>query len=229
MCSLDKLNDQATQKAFNKKVVTATNYLQAYVKHRLYIAESMGVLPRNMYSSTDIIDSGIVAFYEKGYDIDMDANKIKLKLFKIVVTLLDALFKNEAFHKNTMSTDTILKDELEHLEEHFTVDSDMDYIMHEELTDISYSNKNEQQYFAYNNSNDLILNAFELKDITTEQSKKALGHLYSWLPLNVSNIVDLYVFGKLSFEEISMIKKIETKRIATIFKEIKETFKNHIN
>ena len=207
MCSIDKLNDQATQKAFNRKVVTATNFLQAYVKHRLYIAESMGIIPKNMYSSADIIDSGIVAFYEQGYDIDMNANNIKLKLFKIVTTNLDTLFKNEDFHKNTMSTDTILKDELEHLEEHYTVDLDLDFIMNEELNDISYNNNNELQYFAYNNSNDLILNAFELKNITTEQSTKALGHLYSWLPLNVSNIVDLYVFGKLSFEEISIIKK----------------------
>lgn len=47
----------------------------------------------------------------------MDDTHIKLKLFKIVDTNLDALFKNEDFHKITTSTDTILKEELESLEE----------------------------------------------------------------------------------------------------------------
>ena len=42
MCSIDKLNDKTTLDIFNKKVVSATQHLQAYIKHRLYICESTG-------------------------------------------------------------------------------------------------------------------------------------------------------------------------------------------
>ena len=108
MCSLEKLKDKATQNAFNKKVVYVTQHLQAYVKHRLYIAESTGIIPKNMYISNDFIDEGIAKFYENGYDIDMDAASIKIKLFKIVDSDLDDLFKKEAYHKNTTSTSSIL-------------------------------------------------------------------------------------------------------------------------
>ena len=64
MCNVDKLTDKATLKEFNKKVVSATQHLQAYVKHRLYIAESTKIIPKNMYKSHDIIDEGIEKFYE---------------------------------------------------------------------------------------------------------------------------------------------------------------------
>ena len=93
MGSIDKLNDKATQAAFDKKVVSASQQLHPYVKHRLYIAQSMGVIPKNMYSSSGVIDEGIAKFYENGYDIDIEPNALKLKLFKFVDDELDAIFK----------------------------------------------------------------------------------------------------------------------------------------
>jgi hypothetical protein len=230
MGSIEKLNEKAAQTAFEKKVVSASQQLHPYVKHRLYIAESTGVIPKNMYSSNGIIDESIAEFYEKGYDMDIKANTLKLKLFKYVVADLDLIFKKEAFHKNTISTNTILKEELAALEEKYTIDDGFDYVMNEDLDDISYQqNGHHKHLFLYEDNKNSILNAFEINNISSNNSKKALGNLYSWLPLNVSNIVDLYVFGKLSFEEISKIKTIEIKRIVQIFNEIKKNFSNHID
>lgn len=230
MSSIEKLNDKATQTAFNKKVVTASQHLHPYVKHRLYIAESTGIIPKNMYASNGIIDESIAEFYENGYDIDIEPNTLKLKLFKIVDTALDAIFKKEAFHKNTISTHTILEEELEALEEHYTIDDGFDYVMNEDLNDISYQqNGHNKHLFLYDDDSNAVLSALDAKTISLNNGKKALGDLYSWLPLNVSNIVDLFIFGRLSFEEISKIKSIETKRIVLIFDEIKKNFNNHIN
>ncbi|ALJ03786.1 hypothetical protein APS56_00855 [Pseudalgibacter alginicilyticus] len=230
MNSLEKLNDKATQTAFNKKVISATHHLHPYVKHRIYIGESMKILPKNMYTSNGIIDESIIKLFENGYNIDNDTSDIKLKLFKIVDADLYTLFKKEAFHNKTMSTTSILQEELDDLEENYTIDDDLDYIMTEELNDISYKQHNKHQHlFLYDDNNSSILNAFNKQDLTLDNSKKALGNLYSWLPLNVSNIVDLYVFGKLSFEEISQIKTIEIKRIELIFDEIKKNFNDHVN
>ena len=230
MCSIDKLNDKTTQKEFNKKVVSATHHLQAYVKHRLYIAESTRIIPKNMYKSNDIIDEGIAKFYEAGYDIDDDAATIKIKLFKIVDTDLDELFKKEKFHQNTMSTHSILKDELDGLDESFTVDEDFDLIMHDELSDISYKQDNEAKHvFLYDDNNSIIKNAMEISDLSLKRNKHLLGKLYTWLPLRVSDIVDLFVFGKLTFEEIAKVKTIETKRVERILKLAIEDFKEHLD
>lgn len=229
MCTIDKLTDKTTQTEFDKKVVSATQHLQAYVKHRLYIAESTKIIPKNMYKSHDIIDEGIAKFYERGYNIDADAASIKIELFKIVDNDLDELFKKEAFHQNTMSTHSILQDELDGLDEAFTADEGFDFIMNEELSDISYHQDHEdKQVFVYDDKNASIEHAFEISDISTKRNKHLLGKYYTWLPLKVSDIVDLFVFGKLSFEDIATIKNIETKRVERILELAIEDFKEHL-
>ncbi|PKQ46287.1 hypothetical protein [Confluentibacter flavum] len=229
MSSFEKIIDRKTQIAFNKKVLSASQQLHPYVKHRLYIAESTGVLPKNMFTSNGIIDESIATFYENGYDIDCGIHAIKLKLFKIVDKDLDTLFKKEAFHKNTISTNSILEEELDGLDEQYTIDDDWDFIMGEELNDISYHQPDKHNHiFLYDDNNSSILNAFDMEHVSANNSQKALGSLYTWLPLNVSNIVDLYIFGKLSFEDISKVKNIESSRVELIFDEIIKKFKNHI-
>ena len=230
MSTFEQLLDKTTQTTFNKKVVTASQQLHGYVKHRIYIGESLGILPKNMYTSNGVIDDSIIKFFEEGYNIDSDLESIKLKLFKIAIKTLDMLFKKEAFHKRTMSTNTILEEELDSLEESYTIDADWDFIMGEELDDISYSNdKKYKQTFLYDDVYCPVLDAFQSKDMSLKKSRKVLGNLYQWLPLNVSNIVDLYVFGKLNFEDISKVKNIEAQRIVHIFDEIKKNFSNHID
>lgn len=230
MCTIDKLKDKSTQKEFDKKVVSATQHLQAYVKHRLYIAESTKIIPKNMYKSNDIIDEGIAKFYEQGYNIDADANTIKIELFKIVDADLDELFKKEAFHQNTMSTHSILTDELDGLDEKFTVDEDFDFIMNEELSDISYHQDQEKKHvFVYEDKNSSLQNAFETSNISTKRNKYLLGKFYTWLPLRVSDVVDLFIFGKLSFEDIAIIKNIEVRRVERILELVMEDFKEHLD
>jgi len=230
MSTLKKIQDKNTQTEFDKKVLSAIKHLRAYTKHRLYIAESTGVLPRNMYSSSDIIDESIAKFYSKGINIDLEEMAIKLKLFKIVDNDLNELFKKEAFHKDTQSTSTILKEELDSLEEKYTLDADLDYVMNEDLEDISYQQDNKHKHlFLYDDKNASVINALEMEDISSQHTKKLLGKFYTWLPMNVTDIVDLFVFGKLSFEDISKIKDIEIKRIERIFEGVRKSFRKNLS
>ena len=230
MCSIENINDKATKLAFDKRVITATQQIHPYVKHRLYIAESMRIIPKNMYSSNGVIDESIAQFYENGFNIDSDVSTIRIKLFKIVSSYLDSIFKKEAFHKNTISTRDILEEELDDLEEHYTVDTDLDFIMNEELNDISYKQDHKHKHlFLYDDHENSVLNAFELEEINSNKSSQLLGSLYSRLPLNVSNIIDLLIFGKLSFEEISKVKNMELKRVEHIYEEVKNRFKDHLD
>ena len=103
MSTLKKITDKSTQTEFDKKVLSAVQHLHAYIKHRLYIAESTGVFPKNMYNSNDIIDEGIAKYYSQGINIDLEEMAIKLQLFKIVDDDLNELFKKEAFHKKVQT------------------------------------------------------------------------------------------------------------------------------
>lgn len=227
---MENLEEKKSKSIFDKKVLSIIQHLHPYVKHRLYIAESTGILPKNMYTSNGIIDDSIVILYEKGFDKDAEVTKIKLELFKIIDNDLEALFKKEAFHKKTLSTDFILKDELDSLNEIYTIDEDFDYIMNDELNDISYKQNNKHNHaFLYDIDDSTILNTFEIKDVSPLIKEKFLGSIYSRLPINVSDIIDLYAFGKLTYEEISKVKQIDIKRIEKIFKAFNKRFKRHLS
>ncbi|TNJ42901.1 hypothetical protein KFZ70_16275 [Tamlana fucoidanivorans] len=230
MCTIEKLNDRATQTTFNKKVVSNTQHLQAYVKHRLYISERTKTIPKNMYNSHDFIDEAVAKFYEQGYDIDMDNQSIKMKLFKIVNIDLDDLFKKEAFHKNTLSTHIILEEELDSLEEKFTIDEGLDLIMNDELDDISYHQDDKNwQLFLYSDRDNSPGNHVDIDQPTLRKQNNLLGRFYSWLPLKVSDIVDLLVFGKLNFNDIAEIKNIEPKRVERVLNLVFKSFRTHLD
>jgi len=228
MSVTEKSTTESARTAFDKKVLSALPHLHPYVKHRIYIAETSGILPKNMFSSNGIIDESIIILYDKGFNVDAEPMAIKLELFKIVDNYMNVLFKNETFHKSTISTDELLKKELSKLSEDYTVDADFDFILNTELNDISYHQDQSEPLQLYANKETSILKAFDIKDLPASKSHKAFGQLYNWLPFNVSNIVDLYIIGKLDFESIAKIKKIEQKRVEAIFDKVKRTFRRHI-
>ncbi|WP_296317578.1 hypothetical protein [Winogradskyella sp. UBA3174] len=228
MSTFKELSSKSAQTAFDKKVLTVVQHLYPYVKHRIYIAESTGILPKNMYSSTGMIDESIIELYSHGFNIEAEIIAVKLELFKIVDNYMNALFKKEAYHKKTISTDTILKDELSKLSEDYTIDADLDLILNTELSDISYKQDHNTHLYLYADKETSILKAFELEDLSVTQSPKVFGRFYNWLPINVSNIVDLYIFGNLNFEDISKIKNIETKRVQLIFDKVKKSFRRNL-
>ena len=82
--------------------------------------------------------------------------------------------------------------------------------------------------FVYDDNNIALQNTFEISDISTKRNKHLLGKYYTWLPLRVSDIVDLFVFGKLSFEDIAKVKNIEAKRVERVLELAIEDFKEHL-
>jgi hypothetical protein len=228
MSTFKELSSKSAQTTFDKKVLSAVPHLHPYVKHRIYIAETTGILPKNMYSSNGIIDECIIELYSKGFNIEAEAMAVKLELFKLIDNYMNELFKKESYHKNTISTDTILKDELSRLGEDYTIDADLDLVLNTELNDISYHQDHSNHLYLYDDKQTSILKAFELEDLSKTESPKVFGRFYSWLPINISNIVDLYIFGNLDFEDIAKIKNIETSRVALIFDKVKKSFRSHL-
>lgn len=228
MSTFKELSSKSAQTAFDKKVLSAVPHLHPYVKHRIYIAKTTGILPKNMYSSNGIIDECIIELYSKGFNIEAEAMAVKLELFKLVDNFMNELFKKEAYHKNTISTDAILKDELSRLGEDYTIDADLDLVLNTELNDISYHQDHSNHLYLYDDKQTSMLKAFELENLSKTESPKVFGRFYSWLPINISNIVDLYIFGNLDFGDIAKIKNIETSRVELIFDKVKKSFRSHL-
>jgi len=218
---------------FGRKILSIIAQVHPYVKHRLYTAETRGVIPHNMYSSSGIIDDAIVKLYEKYEGKLSDDQEIKLKLFSIVSQRLTLLFKKEAFHKETMSTNLILEDELKLLEEKMEMDVNDDLSMKEDLDDISYHQADfKKPMYLYADAEKNIINTLDMHDSRIEIDKEkrmAFNKVYNWLPLKTSNVLDLFVFGKLSYEEIAQIKGVDAQNIKKTIQAVGKTFRKNLN
>lgn len=211
------------RKKFGKKVLKIIPELKPYVRHRLFLASSLGIIPQNMYRSTGIIDDAIIELFESDISNLTTTVDLKLQLFKLVKEKLDLIFKKEAWHQKTVSTDKILHQELNKLKEKYTVDADGDFIMNEELNDISYQQKNfTSQLFLTDESKQSVVTAFDI-DQLDERRKKVFKNLYSVLSFEASNVVDLYVFGKLNTIEIAQIKSTDEPTVREIILQVKDS------
>ncbi len=218
---------------FGKKILAVVPQIQGYVKHRLYTAETSGIIPRNMYKTNGIIDDAIVKLYEDYKDKNDNSYDLKLKLFALVTDNLDQLYKNEEFHKNTVSTSKILQRELEQLDENFEMDLDADLLTRDELDDISYhQNDRVKPSVLYADAEKNIIETLDIYDTReglNEENRVALNKIYNWLPFETSNILDLLVFGKLTYDEIAEIKNIDRVEVKKIINAVSKNFRKNLN
>lgn len=226
---LQKFYGADDQREFSKKLLSIVPHLHPYVKHRLYIAESVGILPQNMYCSNGIIDDAILNLYNEDLDIEIDKLSLELQLFKIADELIDELYIREGWHQSTISTNYFLKSELEKLEENYTVEGDNELIMKEELDDICYhQNSEDKQNFIYDDMDSDIIKIIDNEPSSDNRKQKLLGKFYSWLPMETSKIIDLFVFGKLNFEEIAKIKEITSNEVKEIIIDVRRSFRRNL-
>ncbi len=226
---LQKFYGADDQREFGKKLLSIVPHLHPYVKHRLYIAESVGILPQNMYCSNGIIDDAILKLYYDDLDVEIDTLSLELKLFKISDDIIDELYVREGWHQRSISTNHFLKIELEKLEETYTVEGDNELIMKEELDDICYhQNSENKQNFIYDDLDSAIVKVIDSEISSASRKQKLLGKFYSWLPMEASKIIDLFVFGRLNFEEIATIKDLTAQEVKQIIIDVRKSFRRNL-
>ena len=216
-----------------KRVLSLVSELYPYVKHRLYTVESTGIVPRNMYKMQGVIDDALVDLFEDKEGYKKNDEELKLCMFKLVSERLDNLYKDESFHKDTISTSKLLQKELEKFEEVFEIDIDNDLLMREELTDISYhQNDNDQSMILYKDAENNIIKTLNIQDNNSnlsEEKSERLNKIYNWLPFETSNILDLFVFGKLNYDEIAYIKDVDKEIVKSTIQTISRNLRKNLN
>ncbi len=216
-------------KTHRQKVLAIVPHLHPYVKHRLYIAENSGVLPRNMYCSNGVIDDAIVTLYSDDTIMDLNIISLELHFFKAVNQCLDELYEREGWHQYNISTTALLHEELNRLEESYTSEGDT-IIMYEELTDICYLQQRQKRKrrFIYSDRDSEMLRIIDDIHKPMARKQKLLGKFYSWLPLETSKIIDLFVFGKLNFEEIAIVMNQSAYEIKEVVISVRKSFRRNL-
>jgi len=227
-------NSETSTNKLDKKVLQIVPLLHPYVKQRIRVGEYLGFFPKNMYRSNEIIDDVIVNIYEANQQ-EQDENStddLRIAMFDIANSKLRSLFEKEEWHKKNISTKFILEEELRQLEENFTVDADFDLIMNEELDDISYhQNDHEPQVLPYDNEQQGVMSFLDMGNsniFENNQKKDTLKNMYYRLPLHTSNVVDLYILGKLNLQEIANILNINIAEVKQIVELVKNKFQKHL-
>lgn len=218
--------EKSKSKKFSKKILALIPELKPYIRHRLFLGEQLGILPKNMYRSTGIIDDAIISLYQSDISDLQSKSDLRLKLFEHATVILNEIFQQEKWHQEAISTDKILHQELNKLKEKFTFNADEDFIMNEELTDISYHQKDfTEELFLYDDSDQIIKQTFNLSFLD-DVRKKLFTKLYQFLSIEASDVVDLHIFGKLNTSEIAQINKVEEEQVRAIILEVKDTIHN---
>ena len=218
------------RKEFSKKLLSIVPHLHPYVKHRLYIAESIGILPRNMYCSNGIIDDAIIkVFGEEKLNLKIDTLSLELELFKLADQLLDEINVKEGWHRQAISTSYFLQHELNSLHENFYSDADNELMQYEELQGISnWKDTASQKIFIYNDSNTTLHKVLQSESASHDTKQRLLGKFYSWLPLETSKIIDLFIFGKLNFVEIAAIMEIPALHVKQVIIDVRKSFRRNL-
>lgn len=229
---MSNINQHQFKKSPDKKTLSIIHLLYPYVKQRLRVAEILGIFPRNMYKATEVIDEVILELYEQNLHESLEADQLRLWMFEKTFEKLNALMQSEEWHKDTVSTKLILEKELKRLEENFTMDADNDLIMNEELDDISYHNeKDGEEALPYDDQEEGVRAFLGLEEEKIEDWKERprLKKLYYNLPPNTSNIIDLYLLGKLSYSEIANIMKTEMAEVKQIIGYVRDMIRKHLD
>ena len=227
-----KSNTMRRPKSLDKKVLSVISLLHPYVKQRLKVAESMGIIPKNMYKSNEIIDDVVLDIFESKTDKKIDIESLKLMMFSMSNKKLFKLFEKEKWHKNSISTKILLDEEMALMEEKFTIDSGFDLIMDEELEDISYHQHDEEPHLLQSDAVQLdIADFLDMKDklFFKDKGKQNLVlKMYGELPLQSSNIVDLHVLGKLKLDEICKILVLHITEVEKVITFVKDNFRRYL-
>ncbi len=221
-------------KDFGKVLSKFIPNLRKYIRTKLKIAETKKKIPKGMYTPDDILDEIYLKVFNEFDDSDKNPDSLKLKLFMITNELLSEKIKTENWRTKKVDIDEIMKEELKTLEENFTVDADGDFVMFDELDDISYK----QEEFKPNLiilgkslEEDLIKSLdLEEKGISEDlEKRKTLGQLYAELSELSQSILDLYAFGNLSVEEIAEVQNMKVEDVERFISKIKIRFQTYIS
>ncbi len=225
---LYKLKQENNFKQFYKNISTYIPELEKFTNKKLKIAENYGEIDKGFYTAIGILDEVYMEVF-KTFSNEVSEADLRKLLFIKTIQKIEEKTETENRFSDDVNIDDILKEEMELLNEDYTVDAGGDFILNEELDDISYKQKSfKPTHFILDESLERQLTKrFNLNDLVPLSSEKRnlLGRLFYSIPLKSKTIVELYVFGGQNISEISEILMIEEENIKQVIVRVIERFK----
>ena len=164
----------------------------------------------------------------KSYNKEIKTETLRELLFLKVIAIIHKLKSSGEEFLNSISTTTILKEELDLLEENYSVDAGGDFIPEEEFEDISYHQKDfKPTHFILEETleNKLIGKLFKQDSGSSfSEHRKDIPKIFYDFPSCTKLILELYAYGNQSPKQISKILNISKKEINSVIIRFQDEF-----
>jgi len=214
--------------AFLEAVKPFLNDLKHFTKIKLKNAEHHHLLPTGFYNTEGILTDVYLSVFKKIHET-ISEKELKTLLFQKTIAKFNEILEKENRMRKRIPVNEIIKEELELLNEDFSVDGNGYFVLVEELPDISYHQKDfkPKHYIIDPDAEKEIVSTLELDDSILEDSDKRekLANTYFLIPPTSKTIFELYAFGKQDEESIAEILKIEKDQVSTTISKVIEKFK----
>lgn len=215
-----KENDQ---EAFNNLLLKTLPQVKRYISKRLNSALLKGNLPKGKYKPDDFIDQLFIEAYDHFYEIK-DKKGLHPWLFKKADELLEDAIADEEFDEFFFKNiDDYSRPEWDAMEEKFSTDGDGDYVMIEELDDISYP-KNDyvlNHVFVEDDQKQLVDKLD--KELSRDNIRKHTEMVLHNLPLSMRTVFELSTEYQFTVEEISVIRNQSYKEVVQLLESARKS------
>lgn len=219
------LKGENDQKTFNVELLKILPDIYRYVNDRLKTAVANGKLNKGMFSPNDFTDQLFIEVYDH-MDGIKDENELHTFLFKKVNELLDDSLTEEEFdHVFFENIDNYSKPEWDAMEENYSRDGDGDFVMIEELDDISYPKGNYtlNQIFITDNEKEFVKKLDDSLD--SERIERHIQLVLSKMALPMRTVFQLYTDQGFTLDEIANIRKTSLAEVEKILVEVRKNLK----
>ncbi|WP_158976445.1 sigma-70 family RNA polymerase sigma factor [Cellulophaga sp. L1A9] len=203
---LTQFRKQNNQVLFNNLLLKDLYQVKRYITKRLATALTKGSLPKGKYKVDDFMDQLFIVVYDN-FDEVKNKEDLHSWLFNKVNELLTETIIEEEFEDYFIKNiDDYSRPEWDEMEEKFSTDGGGDYVMIDELDDISYP-KNDyvlNHVFVEDNKKELM-DALD-KELGEEALKRHTDMVLHYLPLAMRNVFELATEYQFSIREIAIIR-----------------------
>ena len=233
--SLAHLHQNNLQNEFDYLITQLLPSVKRYVRRRIKLFEAKGLIPEGKVKSKNVFDRVKAYLFEHFKEFDNGQMSMDLWVFKAADEVLESVLKSDEWIEDAKftSVEELERKEVKSMEEEFSTDGDGDLVMLEELDDISYhlDDYTTDDINLAVDDEEKILEALDnekgrenKEDVINEKLNALMHHL----PLEDSGVFDLYIHGKLSVEEIAVVKGKKTSEIEDIVQRVESDLKKEL-
>ena len=220
---LTRFKKEGDRSAFNALLLKTFSQVKRYISKRLSTTLSKGNLPKGKYQADDFIDQLFIEAYDHFDEVE-EKKMLHPWLFKKADELLEAAIIDEEFDDYFLKNiDDYSNPEWDAMEEKFSIDGGGDYVMIEELDDISYPKHDYTLNHVFvEDNNKEIMNKLD-KDLGEENIAKHIAMVLRQLPLPMRTVFELATEHQFTLEEITIIRKQSLEEVRQLFENARKS------